>query len=306
VADQEDCDASACTKPASGAGFTSMQEAAVFLGVPEIDLEAPVASANGTQHHWSDKLPDELWQPCSHTFCKLQARSCSSLPAYQQSTCSKLKAIRVYHNGRENAGRAHRCHVTNGECACMCAHEHTLDRLGDMFSGRIRAAKSQCPNPKVWAAGMKCSGSVLADNPKSLSPPQIENAYKHNRLAGIGVHKDDAETPHLCQNTCEDLGALCVRFNMTSGACRCFDGAAVEDTQPHPASDEIEAGCSTNDAMSHVRDLKAALHWYKLSSRYGSKWGEKRVQEIEARNKEDEQGRRLAMTAILRGGNESI
>ena len=276
---------------ASGAaptdGFTTLEAAAAFLGVPASELGKQTPAATGAELHWSNKLPASMWQPCSHTFCKMEKRKCTinkhpNNGGYWQTGhwCPETMTMRVYHNGRENMGRAHHCHVpshqNDGKCVCECAHESVLDRLGDMFSGLTTAAASQCAHPSVWGAGQKCSGAELAANPKGLTAERVAERYRQNEL---GVHKDDPKSPHFCQYLCEDLGASCVRFNKATGKCQCFAGAAKADAA-WGAGDVVDAACKASPEMAHVHDMSAALHWYEESGRFGSSWGKKRAKAL--------------------------
>lgn len=252
-------------------------------------LQATVPEGKPTDLHWSSKIPASMWSPCSHTFCQMEKRKCSvnkhpsngGIYSNGQSCPSQL-TMRVYHNGRETAGRAHHCSVPSrqdyGKCECMCAHESLLDRLGDMFSGHTTAGESQCTHPSLWQKGMKCSGQEIPQ--KQMNAVLLADKYKENLRVGLGQMKPNPDEPQFCQYLCEDLGALCSRFNQKSGKCQCFDGEAQANSNWNPGFN-VDAPCSKNPDAATTFDRKAAMHWYSLSRHYGSAYGKKRVEDLE-------------------------
>jgi competence protein ComEA len=267
-----------------GKGFKELGEASSFLGVPQSELLAktPAIKATGSAH-WSTVVPASMWKPCSHTYCKIETRGTHTgvLDVFGNDggpwgVTDTHTALRTYHNGRETMGRAHRCSIeekhVDAACKCECAHESELDRLGDMFSGLTTAAASECAHPDVWANGATCSGGEIPHGDAGVLTEA--NAYHYNTK---NVAKDP-KSPQFCQYLCEDAGASCVSFDTTTGDCRCFGGAPASSGAASPS---LKAGaCHATPAMAHVVDNVAALHWYQMSSTYGSSWGRKRSAEL--------------------------
>jgi hypothetical protein len=218
----------------------SMAEAADFLGVEPSKLSQAVPSTSGSEIHWSDKLPAKLWKTCTHTFCRMQRYN-------------GHRAMRTYHDGREQMGRAHRCRydADKGACTCMCAHESPLDHLGDIFSDHTAMSTTRCAEPAqnngtVTAnAGIKCSGDVLVDHPRGVAP----DVTRFRTWTPFHASKWVSDTPHLCQKKCEGVGAMCVSLNPTSGKCQCYSGPAVSSQQASDASQRRLRGQTLRDFL---------------------------------------------------------
>jgi competence ComEA-like helix-hairpin-helix protein len=264
-----------------GKGFEELSEAAAFLGVPEAELTGETHKPEAGDTHWSTSLPAHMWQPCSHTYCKIETRGTHvgaddpfGFNGVPWGVVGHKTAVRTFHNGRETMGRAHKCTVEDKDatkaCSCRCAHESQLDRLGDMFSGFTTAATSACAHAELWSANLQCSGAEIPHG-DAASTMEKANVYNYGGAS-------DPRHEQFCQYTCEDVGATCVSFDTVTGACKCYGGAA---TAVSGGTATTKTGtCKATAAITHVLDDKAALHWYQLSSTYGSSWGRKRAAQM--------------------------
>lgn len=265
----------------TGHGFQELSEAAAFLGVPQTDLAKAVPKPQSGDLHWSSSFPAHMWQPCSHTYCKVETRGTHvgtkdifGFDGGPWGTAGQHTALRTFHNGRETMGRAHKCQIEEKDvtkpCTCLCAHESQLDRLGDMFSGYTTAATSACAHADLWSADLQCSGAEIPHG-KAGTTMEEPNVYHYGAPS-------DPRHAQFCQYTCEDAGASCASFDSATGACKCFGGTT---TSKGGAATTTKAGaCKATPAAAHVLDEKAALHWYQLSSTYGSRWGRKRAAQL--------------------------